>query len=76
MSRQAAFAGHFRPTDADDVTVLGFWLWAQYNCFLGALGLPWSLPSDGFMGGAWKAWKHPMEGPGIGSTHKAMLRAA
>lgn len=29
--------------DADEVTVLGFGLQSQWNCFLGSLGLPWSL---------------------------------
>lgn len=60
----------------NEVTVLGFGLWSQWNCFLGALGLPWSLPSDWFMGGAWKAREHPMEGSGIGSTQEAVVRAA
>lgn len=76
MRRQAVLVGPFRLMDVDEVTVLGFGLWSQWNCFLGALGLPWSLPSYWFMGGAWKAREHPMEGSGIGSTQEAVVRAA
>lgn len=76
MRRQAAFSGPFGLTDADEVTVQGSGLWSQWNCILGALSLPWSLPSDWFLGGPWKAREYPMEGPGIGSTQEAVVRVA
>lgn len=41
---------------ADEIIVLGFKLWSQWNCFLGALGLLWSLPT---VIGSWVGLRRP-----------------
>jgi hypothetical protein len=46
VRRQAAVAGPFRLTDADEVTVLGLGLWSQWNCFLGGGSRPAMVPAQ------------------------------
>lgn len=53
---QAGFAGPFRLMATDEILVLGFKLWSQWNCFLGALGLLWSLPT---VIGSWVGLRRP-----------------